>query len=75
MVGVAGEHLLAFQGRGDGTEVDSGAVGSEERLAATSASTLSRPPTLPWSAKARRVASGIVLISGAISSSTYSTSE
>ena len=39
--------------------------------AAASASTLSARPTLPWSAKARRVASGIVLItSGATSSST-----
>jgi len=51
---------------------DGAVVGTGTSIsAAASASTLSARPTLPWSAKARRVASGIVLMtSGAISSST-----
>ena len=73
VVGVAeGAHAFALELSGDGVEVDAGVLRTAEGcLGRAYHEALTVSATLPWSAKARNVASGIVLItSGAISSST-----
>ena len=69
-VGVAeGAHAVALQRGGDLGEIDAGILGLPERLSPAGASSVRA--MRPWSAKARKVASGIVLTtSGPISSST-----